>query len=471
MIMGRLLVPEDFGKFALASVVIGLTMTFAEFGFGPALIQRKEVTEADISFVFAITTTIGALAALVMVLLSGTISAWFDGKIEPVMLQVLSLNLILNTMGVSSRSLLIRHLDFKKMFWVMTASYLVGNMLIGISLAALGYGAWALVLGLLAGNMMANVLFLILRPVKLNFGIARREATRIFTYGAGLTGVEFLNKTAQEVDKLIVGAVSSLSLLGAFERALRIQSLPITYTGNAFDNPLFSVMSKSADQRVRLGEFFFSSVTLLSIALLYVSVITFFFASEIIRILLGEGWGDAAWVLQALAVMIFMQTFPRFADVLVRSTNEFGKASIAKATFLASTIVLTIGGGWIFGFEGAVFGVVGAHFVHSVFMTRVSMQITSFPIRSLRCRMLPVFALGAVLIAKNLIVFWVVEGFVPRLLVVLATDLFLVVLYYRFPQLVGRTNAEFLSARLGEIPPIARWTTGYSRRIDWQVHT
>src|SRR5947207_3243559 len=44
----RLLAPSDYGLLAMCTVALGLLGMFAEVGLGPALIQRKEISEQDL---------------------------------------------------------------------------------------------------------------------------------------------------------------------------------------------------------------------------------------------------------------------------------------------------------------------------------------------------------------------------------------------------------------------------------------
>lgn len=468
MVMGRLLNPADFGQFALASVIVAMTMIFAQFGFGPALVQRQSLTDDDISFVFLATTVISVVAAGIIMAFSGVISSLLDDKVEPLMVGVLSLNLILSSLGLASRFLLVRDLEFRKLFFARSGSYVLGNMAIGFALAAAGYGAWALILGLLAGNLATSLLLLMLRPLKLNLRPRSAGTRAILGYGMGLTLVEFLNQAAQQVDKLLVGKITTLPLLGAFERAQRLQSLPITYVGNSLDGVLFSVMSQFADERKRLGQFFFSSLTLVALGLGYVSVATYFMADFIILFMLGDGWEDAQRVLRMMAVLIFFQAFPRFSDTLVRSTNTFAGAAVVKAVFLVAVVIAVPAGSAIGGFDGAVWGFVVATGIHAIGMITLGLRITGHPASDFLARVIPVFGFVALLSAKTGLLFSIMPGgYVWRLPAMLVTDLVVFGAYFLFPRLLGLRNATFVADRLGDINQLASVASVYRQRLSW----
>lgn len=466
MVMGRLLDPADFGQFALVSVVVGITSIFAQFGFGPALVQRQALTDDDISFVFLATTVISVLAAATISALSGVISSLLDDKVEPLMIAALSVNLVVSAIGLASRYMLVRELEFRKMFMASSGSYVLGNMAVGFTLGAAGFGAWALILCVLAGNFATSVLLLVLRPIDLNLRPSGAGARSIMGYGLGLTIVEFLNQSAQQVDKLLIGKIASLPLLGAFERAQRLQKLPILYVGSSLDGVLFSVMSQFADERQKLGQFFFGSLVLIALGLGYVSVVTYFMADFIVLFMLGEGWEDAQRVLRMIAVLIFFQAFPRFSDTLVRSTNQFFGAAVVKATFLGAVVVAVPIGGWLSGFDGAVWGYVVATGIHALGMVTLGLRITGHPVSDLIARVVPVFGFVALLVAKNWALFSVMpNSFVWRASALLFTDLVLLCSYVAFPLLLGGRNAVFVAERLGEIDQLAPAASLYRQRL------
>ncbi|HHD12111.1 MAG TPA: flippase, partial [Deltaproteobacteria bacterium] len=66
-----MLEPEDFGLLGMALVVTSLVQAFSEVGFGPALIQRKELKPSHISSVFIFNILVGALLTFIGVMVSG----------------------------------------------------------------------------------------------------------------------------------------------------------------------------------------------------------------------------------------------------------------------------------------------------------------------------------------------------------------------------------------------------------------
>src|SRR5881409_3414059 len=60
MILARLLDPKDFGLVGMVTAVIGIFNVFKDFGLSAAAVQRKAVTEEQISTLFWINLVFGA---------------------------------------------------------------------------------------------------------------------------------------------------------------------------------------------------------------------------------------------------------------------------------------------------------------------------------------------------------------------------------------------------------------------------
>src|ERR1039458_1720848 len=116
LILARLLSPAEFGIIGMLSLFIALGGSIVDSGFGSALVQRKEITEADKSSVFYFNAAMGALMALIISLAAPWIARFY---LEPVLLpltRLMALNLFIGSFGVVQLALLTRTLDFRTVF-------------------------------------------------------------------------------------------------------------------------------------------------------------------------------------------------------------------------------------------------------------------------------------------------------------------------------------------------------------------
>ncbi|WEF35677.1 oligosaccharide flippase family protein [Pseudoduganella chitinolytica] len=145
VVLARLLGPETYGLFAMGLIVLTLSNFVADFGFSWGLVQNQTLTEQDIRFAFTWQLLSGGLASVVLFLCAPLVAEYFK---EPRIVDIvrwLSLTCVLNAVTTPGTNLLRRKLDFRMINIIQIVSYVVGYLLVGITLAWLGAGVWALV--------------------------------------------------------------------------------------------------------------------------------------------------------------------------------------------------------------------------------------------------------------------------------------------------------------------------------------
>src|SRR5690554_972856 len=61
LIIARILSPDDYGLMAMATIITGYVELFSELGLGAAIIQKKTITQTELSSVFWFALTISIL--------------------------------------------------------------------------------------------------------------------------------------------------------------------------------------------------------------------------------------------------------------------------------------------------------------------------------------------------------------------------------------------------------------------------
>ena len=105
IILTRLLSPSDFGLFAIGMMVIVFGNMVSDFGLGSALIQKKELTEEDIRFVFTLQIIFGLFLTMIGYGISPFVASFFNNIEAESVIVVLSLVFIIQAVGLTSASL------------------------------------------------------------------------------------------------------------------------------------------------------------------------------------------------------------------------------------------------------------------------------------------------------------------------------------------------------------------------------
>lgn len=452
VIMARLLSPDIFGQFAIASVVIAVTMIVSEFGLGPAIVQKPSISDEDVTFVFIFNILMGLFLFLLLAVFSGYISSFFNNAITPLMIIVIAMCLLAQPIGLASKSLLLRKMEFRHIFIATNLSYFLGMLLVGVTLALLGYGVWALIIGFLATKVVASLYFLFVSRIPFSFKKDNMDARYLCIYGVGLTSVQGINQFSLIADKLILSQITSSASVGLYERSQRIQQMPSVFLGGVLDNVLFSTLSRFSGNKTVLGQHFFNFVMLCSLIGVYLSVLLLTFSDVVVDIMLGPNWTEASAILQVLALLVGFQLLSRMGDTYIRSTGVFKKSLAVKLCYPILIFSFAIIGHQIIPLKGAIVGFVVAGIIHTVMLIWVCQKDCEYPAHAIWQRLRPSFILAAMLLFKNFIIlYYVPSHLLVTISFVIVSDIIVMLVLSKSDYLLGPDNKQFIQERSLEL--------------------
>lgn len=180
IIMARLLLPSEYGLVAMLAIFLQISQVFIDSGFTNALIQRKNRTEVDYSTVFYFNIFISVVFYLILFIVAPWIAGFYHMPVLVAITRVIALNLIISALSAVHRTRLTINIDFKTQSKAsLIAAFLSGG--IGIGMAYLGYGVWALVFQSILNSLFLTFLlhyFVKWRPLRV-FSICSLKACLI----------------------------------------------------------------------------------------------------------------------------------------------------------------------------------------------------------------------------------------------------------------------------------------------------
>ncbi|WGF92216.1 lipopolysaccharide biosynthesis protein [Aequorivita marisscotiae] len=373
-ILARLINVESFGIVQAALIVVGFANLISQMGIGPALVQRKELTEKHIRVGFTFSLMLGLALGGTIFLCSGLISSFFNfDKLAPV-LKVVSLLFVTGSFVTVSTSLLQRNMRLKEMAVIDIISYILGYGLIGIIFGYLGFDYWALIIAIFAQEIIKVIAYTILQKHSFVPFWSKQEFKDLIYFGGGFTFGRFFNYVANQGDNIIAGRYLGADALGIYSRAYAIMAKPVSLLGGSIDKALFPAMAARQDQNDRLIMAFMSGSKMITFLCIPVSVIIIFSSNEIVNVLLGEQWGQVIIPLQILTAGLLFRMGYKMGESLCRATGNV--YSRAKRQFVYAFCVLVacyIGSHW--GIVGVAYGTLFAVTVNYFLMIQLSLTI------------------------------------------------------------------------------------------------
>jgi PST family polysaccharide transporter len=305
MILARLLAPKDFGLVGMVTAFTGVLDLFRDFGLSAATIQRTSVTDEQISTLFWINVLFGVVLALVMVAISPSIAAFYhEPRLQWVTI-VLAAGLIFNAAGVQHSALLQREMRFTTLAVISVVSLILSTA-IAIGTAEAGYGYWSLVALSIALPLTATLgFYLATRWIP---GPPRRRTgiRSMLRFGGTLTLTGITVYVASNLEKVLVGRFWGVDAIGLYGRAFQLINIPTGNLNSAAGEVAFSALSRLQDDPVRRKNYFLKGFSLVLGLTLPLTIACAFFANDVVLVLLGPKWKDAAPIFRWLAPTILV---------------------------------------------------------------------------------------------------------------------------------------------------------------------
>jgi PST family polysaccharide transporter len=455
-ILARHVLPEEFGYIALANIVLVFVEMFAEAGLGPAIVQKKELREEHIRIAFTLSVTLGMLFVFVLWIGAPWIATFFKAKPLLSVIRWLGFSVLITKLGMVARSLIERDMRFDKLMRIDIGSYIFGYALVGIILALLGYGVWAIVAGKLVQCSLQSIFLFISRPHSIKVVFSTNEYKELLTFGGGLTLSRIFDNAAGQGDYFIVGRFLQSKLLGFYERASFIMMVPGQYLGLLLDKVLFPAMSKIQDQSKRLENAYLRGISVVNIILVPMSILMIVVAPELILILLGPNWTKAIVPLQILLVTISFRIYVNISDTLVRAKGAVYASAARKAVFAFFIIF----GSWIgkhWGLAGVAVAVNVAVIINYILMTQLSIRVVNGKWRDYLKVLKNGFIIGGILLVVSFTLVKVLRLYTDSALLILFTTgicggSILIIIFLLFPRILGCSGFWLLYQLIEALP-------------------
>jgi PST family polysaccharide transporter len=374
ILLTRLLSPEDFGVVSAALIVIVFSLTFSQLGLGPALVQRPDNQPSHLSTAFFASTVFGLVAAGIVWLTAPLVAGFFRMPDLAPVIRVLAVMFPITGVSTVAENLLQRELRFRLLARADVLAYAVGYGLVGVTLAFVGWGVWALVTAhLVHGTFRAVILLGAERP-KLRprpTWVAFRE---LMDYGVGQSAGRIGVFLANQIDNLIVGRFLGAAALGLYSRAYQLMAVPTALLGDVLDRVLFPTMSRVQDDPRRLASAYLQGTAFVALVTLPAGIVAAVLAPELVLVAFGSKWAAMVPPFQVLALGMMFRTSYRMSDSLSRATGKVYRRAWRQALYAALVLL----GAWVgrfWGVTGVAIGVLAALFLNYLLMAQLSLSL------------------------------------------------------------------------------------------------
>lgn len=305
IILARLLTPSDYGTIGMLSVFIAISNVFIDSGFSSALIRKIDRKDEDYSTVFVTNFVISLVCAAILVIIAPWVADFYNMPILCPVLRVQSISLVLYALMAVQTTKLTADVNFK----ALAKSSLIASPLsgiIGIALAYIGCGVWALV--------AQNLLSIVFKFASIMYqcrwfpqiGFSKQSFDELFGFGKNMLGASILSAVYFNLDSIIIGKFFSSASLGYYSRGTQIARLPVDNINGVLNSVTYPVLAKLQNETDRLLQAYRKYIKLTSMCIFFCCVLMAALAKPLVLFLLTDKWSEAIIYLQIFSFAIML---------------------------------------------------------------------------------------------------------------------------------------------------------------------
>ena len=335
IVLARILNPEHYGILSIMIVFTTLANVFIQSGFNTALIQNRDVTEEDYSSVLWVSLGIASVLYVCIFISAPLIGDFYNIPTIVLPLRVLALILIPGALNSVQLAKVSREMEFKKVFYCNIGGVLVSGV-IGILIAYMGGGLWALVVQTLLNVLVACIVMCFSVKLRLRLTCNFKRVAVLFSYGWKLLVSSLLDTLYQDLRSLVIGKKYDSGTLGYYNRGKQFPQFIINAINGAVQSVMLPAMSAEQDDKKRVKSMMRNSIMLSAYIIFPVMAGLAAVAEPLVSLLLTDKWLPCVPFLQ---IYCFCFAFYPVHSCNLQAINAMGRSDIfLKLEIIKKTI-------------------------------------------------------------------------------------------------------------------------------------
>lgn len=324
-VLARMLSADAFGIVALTTVMTTFFDLLGNMGFGPAIIQKKNLNNIDLASIYNLTAIIAIFLALLCFLSAPFMSKVYDSKELVVVMQILSTQVLFSILNVVPYSLLLK----SKQFGFIAATSVICQFsfgIIAVTTAVHGLGIYSLLVVPVGSSLFSFIIYSI--KSKKIFGsylfavLKYNSIKKVLSFSVFQFLFNIVNYFSRNLDKLLIGNHFSMSNLGYYEKSYRLMQLPVSNISSVLAPTIQPILSQFQNEREHFYYYTNSLIKILAYIGFSITPLLYFCAKDIIIIVFGSNWIPAIPIFKVLAISVCFQIVDSPTGSLLQASNS-----------------------------------------------------------------------------------------------------------------------------------------------------
>jgi len=381
VLLATMIDPANFGIYSLLFVMYTLALNTSTAGIDYAAIQSKDDEKTVLITSSSLRLLWTAVAIVAVISFSPLISEFFQQPALLLPLVVLAISLVVPALGFMSLIQLNRDLRFPQLS-VSRIAYAITWSAISLTVAVLFSSYWALVIALIAGNVVVTAIVLYYAPHRIVFHIDKDIAIRLMRFAkfpmmAGLITFMFFN-----FDKFIVGSIVGEEPLGAYFLAFTWGTMMPNIFTNIVNSVMMPTYVKINQDIGTLARTYLKTLEYLAYVAAPIGFGVASISSMFVATVLGPEWTAAIIPLAILSFVGLLLSITSPAGSIFLATGNPNRTWRMTAVLYLPGVLLMIPAAMYFGVNGVAATILIINFIASLWVLKMATDILKEPMKS-----------------------------------------------------------------------------------------
>ena len=440
IVLARLLEPSEYGLIGMVTVFTAIATVFTDSGFGQAMVRKKNISEQDRLTAFWFSTGMGILVYSILFILAPWVSDFYNEPQITDILRVTSIPILFSGLLTIPNMMFTRDINFK-IITKISFSRAILSGLVGICMAMMGYGVWALIVQGLVSSGVEIILYNYYYRWKIHFIFNKESFKYLWGFGSKMLVSNLLGAAYNNLYQIIIGKFYSPSDLGQYQRGQSYSGLFSNTLTQVVQRVSFPTLSKMKDDVVRLRYGYRKIIKTTMFVSCSGCMILAAMAKPLIVILIGEKWLPAADYLQIICLGALL--YPVHA-INLNILTVMGRSDLfLKLEIIKKTIgVIPIFIGIFIGIKVMLWAGVASSFLCFAINAHYSERLINYSFRNQFKDIVPFIVISLVFGALTWTITFLPIQSIFQTLIQLLIFVSLIIVYYEWKQ-----NEEYLEIK------------------------
>lgn len=301
IVLARLLQPSEYGLLGMVTVFTAIATVFTDSGFGQAMVRKTDLTEEDKLTAFWFSCGMGILVYIALFISAPWVSVFYKEPQLTDILRITSIPILFSGLLTIPNMIFTREINFKVTTKISFSRAILSGM-VGIYMAIMGYGVWALIVQGLVSYTIEVIMFNYYCRWKIKFIFKKKSFHYLWGFGSKMLASNILNTAYNNLYQIVIGKFYSSTDLGQYQRGQSYSGLFSNTLTQVVQRVSFPTLSKMQDDTERLKYGYRKIIKMSMLVSCLGSMALAAMAKPLIVILIGEKWLPAAEYLQIICL-------------------------------------------------------------------------------------------------------------------------------------------------------------------------